>query len=412
MRRQAGISLSMLAKKCDAAFGTTIFGKLIKEEVREERATRDNAAEPTAEVGANEIDQTFEEFYRTEKNALLAFVRANGVAPDGAAVIVQDVMLECFQRWSTIGNRLAWIRGVAKKKMLEHWRREGWRRGELGVGDPQLAVELAKLASPSAEAEVMSDASLVALCKQLPHRQKAVMVKVLTGMVPAEIAGELQISEAGVRSHMRMARQTLRVAFEREAVQSSLEAGDLVGEGQACENLAAALLRVQRGAEARAIWQRASDVYRQAGLYMNAGKALLDLGAALNDDGKYEDARRIFRNALQLFVDARPRLQGFAFLTQHRSEPCAANVRPHVRKLSVRCSTQSTGTASALMPPSRRQLRSRSTAKHYRRRPAPRPAIPTGARRLFSRGPAIRIVQHISRDCSSNPVSRETPVQA
>src|SRR4051812_29161082 len=146
-----------LAMACDKEFGTAVFTKVLEEEVGKQADVPDVAAVSSSQT--DRINQDFTEFYRVEKDALLAYVRANGVAPDGSAVIVQDVMMECFRRWSTLDNPLAWIRGAAKNKIFEHWRREGRRRVELGGGDPRLDAELAKLTSPSAEAEVLSDAS-------------------------------------------------------------------------------------------------------------------------------------------------------------------------------------------------------------------------------------------------------------
>lgn len=313
---------SDLAKRCDTQFGTTVFTKLLKQEIQQERAERKRLASASADRPVGEL---FERFYREHVAMLHTYVRGQGVASDGALVIVQDTMLECFQRWQMIENPGAWVRAVARNKIREHWRREIRRRDELGQDSSPTAAEESTTPSPSAETMVLSDSTLIALCRRLPLQQRAVVVKMLTGMDLAEIAAELQISEAGVRSNLRKARHTLRVAVGRDAVLSHRDVGDLVGEGQACEHLAVSLLRAQRITEATDSWRRAADAYGEAGLYINAGKALIDLGTALASTGKYEDATRIFDQAIAVFGRVLPPERDVTIPRQRHSGRCTAH---------------------------------------------------------------------------------------
>src|SRR5262249_49987843 len=164
--------------------------------------------EGPADVGAASVDPVdrlahldqvvveFTAFYHDHVPRLVRFLIIHGAAPALAAELVQDVMVALWRRWDTVHSPRAWTRTAASRA----WIRYRTRVPELPTDIP---ASLLISCQDADDVEVRHD--LLRLLRLLTPRERQVMARTYDGDTPAEIAAELQISEATVRSVQRNA---------------------------------------------------------------------------------------------------------------------------------------------------------------------------------------------------------------
>ncbi|AHH98591.1 RNA polymerase sigma factor [Kutzneria albida] len=161
----------------------------------------------------------FDEFFRTEFLCVVGFVVKAGVGRDEARDAAQEAMADAFRLWSGLTNPSAWVRRAAYGHAMRHYSRdqEGYRRALAGgwaapqtVTDPWAAIH--------------EGPAVAVLLAKLPVRQRMVMAWHLDGFDVAEIAEQLHIRPATVRSTLRHARTRLQKLLDNPAQQ--LEGGE------------------------------------------------------------------------------------------------------------------------------------------------------------------------------------------
>jgi RNA polymerase sigma-70 factor (ECF subfamily) len=158
----------------------------------------------------------FDEFFRQETKALIAFVRrAAGVTQEQAQDAVQDAMIKAYPVWADLTSPRAWIRVAAYRNAVFEAARtqDGVLRAVAGGWtatthhDPDVVVL-------NCEHE-----QLLRYLVDLPRRQRIVMAWHLDDFDNDEIAEQLQMAPATVRSNLRHARKALSSRLTRESTQ-------------------------------------------------------------------------------------------------------------------------------------------------------------------------------------------------
>lgn len=151
-------------------------------------------------AGPDQAVAEFTAFYSDNVPRLVRFLIVDGAPPALAAELVQDVMTALWRCWHTVASPGPWTRTAASRA----WIRYRTRVPELPTDIPDSVL----LSSHDAgDIDVRHD--LLRLLDRLTPRQRQVMARTYDGDTPAEIAAELQITEATVRSLLRNARHTM-----------------------------------------------------------------------------------------------------------------------------------------------------------------------------------------------------------
>jgi RNA polymerase sigma-70 factor (ECF subfamily) len=161
--------------------------------------------------------EAFGAFYRRHVDAVLAFFRVRTGDPELAA----DLMAETFAAALLAAPRFkrrpepaaAWLFTIARHKLIDSWRRgrvEDAARRKLGLEPLELDDGgLARIDSLIDES--LDPLPLTALMDRLPPDQReALRLRVLDEREYAEIARELECSEAVVRQRVSRATRSLR----------------------------------------------------------------------------------------------------------------------------------------------------------------------------------------------------------
>jgi RNA polymerase sigma factor (sigma-70 family) len=167
--------------------------------------------------------EAFGIFYRRHVDAVLAFFRVRTGDPELAA----DLMAETFAAALLAAPRFkrrrepaaAWLFTIGRRKLIDSWRRgkvEDAARRKLGL-EP-IELDDGGLARIDAMVDAQRDPlPLLELMERLPADQReALRLRVLDEREYADIARELQCSEAVVRQRVSRATRTLRGQVERE----------------------------------------------------------------------------------------------------------------------------------------------------------------------------------------------------
>ena len=140
----------------------------------------------------------FTVFYRGHMPRLVRFLVLDGARPALAAELAQEVMAALWRGWDTVESPWPWTRTAAAR---------AWIRYRTQVPElPTDIVESSLLVSAEDAAAVEVRHDLLRLLRLLTPRERQVMARTYDGDTPAEIAAELQITEATVRSTQRNAR--------------------------------------------------------------------------------------------------------------------------------------------------------------------------------------------------------------
>lgn len=165
-------------------------------------AVADGRASPLPHIEA------FSAFYREFLPTLVAFLMWQGAALVDATDIAHETMTRAYRDWDRIDHHEAWARTVASR---EYVRRIASIRedpvDQVPDGNPLLRGDFDATAFEQRN-EVLG---LLAL---LPSRQRQVMAWTYDGYGPEDIAKELKIKSATVRSNLRKARRALAAHLE------------------------------------------------------------------------------------------------------------------------------------------------------------------------------------------------------
>jgi RNA polymerase sigma factor (sigma-70 family) len=156
----------------------------------------------------------FEGFVRSETPALVAFVRrVANVGTEQAKDAVQEAVIKAYLQWSEIENPRAWVRRVAQRAAAHEARRTevGIRRAVVGGHHVDVHHD------PDVANEVVEHEQLLRYLADLPRKQRDVMAWYLDDFSVAEIAGQLDMEPATVRSNLRHARNALRDHIRRDS---------------------------------------------------------------------------------------------------------------------------------------------------------------------------------------------------
>jgi RNA polymerase sigma factor (sigma-70 family) len=145
----------------------------------------------------------FEALYRQDTPRLVRFLILDGAPAAVAAELAQETMTALWQSWDTVTSPKAWSRRVASRK----WIRYRTQVPELPI---DILPETGVLLPRSQDAETIdAGCDLLRLLSLLTPRQRQVMARTYDGDTAADIAAELGMSEATVRSTLRHARQEM-----------------------------------------------------------------------------------------------------------------------------------------------------------------------------------------------------------
>jgi RNA polymerase sigma-70 factor, ECF subfamily len=154
------------------------------------------------------LAETFEQFYRREMPALVAFARAlSGAAC--AEDLAQDAMITAYRRWDVVSHfdvPSAWVRRVCANRAVSTWRRGTVEaRALLRLGARRCLVEPIAADHEAFWAEV----------RRLPRRQAQVIaLHYLYDLDIAGIATTLGCAEGTVKVHLSRGRTALATRFD------------------------------------------------------------------------------------------------------------------------------------------------------------------------------------------------------
>ena len=163
----------------------------------------------------------WEDIFNGNFEQVYAYV-AYRVAPDWEAAedITQEVFLGAFQSKHAFhdnGSALAWLRGIARHKIADHFRGRGDASSRLRIS-PKPASDLPARADSATEANPPERAVLVAMAlRQLPENYAELLEeKYLEGLSVRRIARNRSSTEKAVESALTRARAAFRQAYRRQ----------------------------------------------------------------------------------------------------------------------------------------------------------------------------------------------------
>jgi RNA polymerase sigma-70 factor (ECF subfamily) len=131
----------------------------------------------------------------------------------GSAAVAEDLTAETFmaavqaaQRQDPPQITVAWLVGVARHKLVDHWRRTAREERAFAVS------EQAEVDDPWGE-RVDAEAAYAALARVSAHQRIALTLRYLDGLSVAEVAEHLGRSVRGTETLLARARAALRRAY-------------------------------------------------------------------------------------------------------------------------------------------------------------------------------------------------------
>ncbi|WP_194817972.1 RNA polymerase sigma factor [Nocardia sp. XZ_19_385] len=146
--------------------------------------------------------EEFSAFYRGFIDKLVGFLILQGARQGDAAEVAQETMIKLWRKWGDVESPAAWTRRVASRAMAR-------RIGDIEE-DPIAELEHSALLPAKSDIDEWVERNdYYEALAQLPPRQRQLMVWCREGYEPTEIAEQLQMNPATVRSNLRKARRTL-----------------------------------------------------------------------------------------------------------------------------------------------------------------------------------------------------------
>jgi RNA polymerase sigma-70 factor, ECF subfamily len=148
---------------------------------------------------------TFDDFYLETRHALLRQLTAMTADPELAADVLQEAYSRAWQRWGRVSGMAdppAWVRTVAWRLAVSHFRRAGVARRFAGV-----------IGRRPEDAEAMPQDEVLdvqAALRLLPPEHRRVLVlHDLCDLPVTEVAAETGVPEGTVKSRLSRARDKL-----------------------------------------------------------------------------------------------------------------------------------------------------------------------------------------------------------
>jgi len=166
-------------------------------------------------------EELFSVLMREHRRDVLAFVRSCLSNRSDAEDIVQESFTVAWQRFAEYDPErsfAAWLRGIAKLKVLEHLRRSAHaaRVRPLTPQQVELVAEtFDRLASGRGEAFAHTLAALDDCLRRLSQQDQTVVTGVYRDERPCQIAREMALSLAAVQKRLQRARAWLAGCIER-----------------------------------------------------------------------------------------------------------------------------------------------------------------------------------------------------
>ena len=149
----------------------------------------------------------FETFFRAEFPRLVLYLRLRGYEQH-AADAAQEALAAAFRCWPGIDCPSAWVHSAAVRIAQRQAQRDAERahRDRLYIehNPAQEPCDPARAAEVTEEHRV-----LLKKIEALPAMRRTVIAMTMVGYTTGEVARELGIAEATVRSHLRHARRAL-----------------------------------------------------------------------------------------------------------------------------------------------------------------------------------------------------------
>jgi RNA polymerase sigma-70 factor (ECF subfamily) len=134
----------------------------------------------------------------------------------GSAVLAEDLTADTFMAAVAATRRdhppdltVGWLVGVARHKLVDHWRRADLERRKLGVADCD-----AEPAQDPWDAQLDVVAAHAALSRLPAHQRAALTLRYLDGLPVAEVARELGRSLHATETLLVRARAALRRVYQ------------------------------------------------------------------------------------------------------------------------------------------------------------------------------------------------------
>ena len=155
--------------------------------------------------------KSFDDFFRTDFPHLVQFLIQVGFGREDAKDSAVEAMVAAYEHWRTLRNPKAYVRTAALHAAGKRARRDRERLGRSIQGGWLIPDHI----NPFAMIDDRLDArpQLLTLLALLPHQQRIVLAFHLDGFANTEIAEQLNMLAATVGSHLRHAKQRLRVAL-------------------------------------------------------------------------------------------------------------------------------------------------------------------------------------------------------
>ncbi|WP_084483954.1 RNA polymerase sigma factor [Nocardia anaemiae] len=145
----------------------------------------------------------FSAFYRQFIPTLIGFLMWQGATLSDAAEIAQETMTRVWQQWPEIQHPQAWARKVAGRALV----RRVASTTEYPVAD---VPERSALLPPNMDIAAWEQRhDILTALRELPPRQRQVLIWTLDDYTPTEIANMLQITPEAVRSNLFKARRKI-----------------------------------------------------------------------------------------------------------------------------------------------------------------------------------------------------------
>lgn len=156
--------------------------------------------------------EAFSRFYRKNVARLVTFLVLQGTPAADAADCVQETMIKALPpMWATLEHPYAWCRQVAYRKSCK------LRRAREVLTDDVERVGAALTGSTDALDAIDQDLEIRRLLLVVQgERQRAVLAWTYDGATPTEIAAELKMTPATVRSTLRNARLVIRTLYDTD----------------------------------------------------------------------------------------------------------------------------------------------------------------------------------------------------
>lgn len=174
----------------------------------------------TLEHAGGELGADFGQIVRAYALPLRSYLASQIHHQDDVDDLAQDVFLTAFRSLATYrrGEDFgAWLRGIARNKLLNHFRADARRHHALG----RLREEVQRTLTATPEGDFGLDQAemiekLLHCIAELPERLRRVVRSGLTGSRPQELAQELATTVGAIYNLHYRANQLLRDCLQKE----------------------------------------------------------------------------------------------------------------------------------------------------------------------------------------------------